>query len=387
PEAKHVLDAPVKMLTKVSAEPFAAPLRFSMEHTWQPFALHLDNEDLPELPIDAGIIRLDGDLDSYQLVATTSSRLQWQNQPMPHLGLSLLAKGDAEALQIEQLRLGLGNNQSAIEASGQLAWLPQLAWDLALNAERLNPQLLVPELDGELNAMASSQGRITDTGPLVDVAIHQLKGRWLEQTFDGKGSANLQPNGTTQAEFAMDVGNNHIAINGRSSKALDWRLALDINDLTELWPAAHGQADGRLHLTGTTTNPLLSGAVNATSLGMNDIAVQQLCLRLSTQGELQDPKVILQLHGVNITQNDKTLLDDVVIEANGTLAQHHAKWSLHLADHRHQGAISGSLTNMELWQGKLSQFDFHGPMSGTWQLANTVPIQASRSEERRVGTE
>src|SRR5690625_4002531 len=148
-EAQHELKAPINMHTQASVEHFATPFRFSMEHTWQSFALHLAKEDLPELPIDAGMIRLNGNHNSYQRVATTSCRMRWQARLLPHLGLSLLAQGDAEQLHVEQLRLGLGNNQSALEASGQVAWLPQVSWDLALNAERLNPQLLMPELDGD----------------------------------------------------------------------------------------------------------------------------------------------------------------------------------------------------------------------------------------------
>lgn len=376
-EAQHELKAPISMHTQASVEPFATPLRFSMEHTWQPFALHLKNEDLPELPIDAGIIRLNGDLNSYQLVATTSSRMRWQDRLLPHLGLSLLAQGDAEQLHVEQLRLGLGNNQSALEASGQVAWLPQVSWDLALNAERLNPQLLMPELDGELSATASSQGQISDIGPSVGLIIHRLEGRWLAQDFAGKGNASLQANGTAQAEFAMDVGNNHIAINGRSSKALDWRLALNVNNFTELWPTAHGQAEGRLHLVGTTNNPLLSGEINANELGIDALSIHKLGLHLSTEGEVQNPKVALQLHGVGLTQGENTLLDDMVVEAKGTLAQHQANWSLNLADHHHQGAINGTLSDTNLWRGTLSQFNFNGPMSGAWQLENPVAIQAS----------
>src|SRR5699024_3140817 len=108
----------------------------------------------------------------------------------------------------------------------------------------------------------------------------------------------------------------------------------------------------------------------------------QLGLRLSTEGEVQNPKVALQLHGIGITQGESTLLDDVVLDAKGTLAQHQAQWSLNLAEHHHRGKISGSLTASQQWQGKLSQFDFQGPISGAWRLANTVAIQASAQQAK-----
>lgn len=375
--AEHRLESPVTMRTQAQAEPFATPLSFSMEHTWQPFALQLDNKDLPQVPMDSGIVRLNGDLDSYQLIAATSSQMRWQNNKLPHLGLSLLAQGNASQLDIEQLRLGLGNNQTAIETSGLIRWLPHVAWDLALTAERLNPQLLVPELEGELNATANSNGEFTDAGLDVAVMIKQLQGRWLEQEFDGHGQGRLRPNGAAEAQFSMDVGSNHVAINGRSNKALDWQLALDVPNISELWPLGHGQAEGSLKLSGTTTNPLLNGHVNAKALGMDAFNINTLGLRFNTEGNANNPRVVLQLHGAGITQDNNTVLDDVVIDAKGTLAQHQAQWNLSLAEHRHKGAIQGKLNAQQQWQGELSQFDFQGPLSGNWALAHPTALQAS----------
>lgn len=380
PALIHQLTAPTTMRTQATLEPFATPFRFQAQHTWQPFTLFLEHEDLPELPIDAGIITLQGDLDDYDLVVSSSARPKWQETLLPHLGVSLQASGNTQAVDIQPLRLGLGNNQSVINLSGKLAWQPHLSWDLSLAAERLNPQLIIPELEGELTAQAHTQGELTELGPNVAVTLTTLQGQWLKQPFEGSGQASVNVNQTAQANFALNVGNNHIALGGRSNKALDWRLVLNINNFAELWPNSHGKAHGQLRLTGTTLSPALNGEINAQALGIDALNLNQLALLLHTEGTAQNPRVNLQLHGTELTYNDSPLLNAFTVGAKGTLEAHQAEWTLSLADHHHFGTLKGALKPTHEWQGEVSRFAFQGPLSGNWDLERSTPITASAKQ-------
>lgn len=377
PTLTHQLAAPMAMNTQATLEPFAAPFRFQIQHSWQPFALALGLDGLPELPIDAGIITLQGDLDSYDLVISSSSRPKWQDTLLPHLGLSLQASGNTQTLNLHPLRLGLGNNQSVLSLTGKLAWQPYLAWDLSLAAERLNPQLIIPELEGELTAQAHTQGELTERGPAFTVTLTTLQGQWLKQPFVGNGKASLSADQTAQANLVLNVGNNHIALEGHSNKLLDWRLILDLNNLADFWPNSHGKAHGQLHLTGTTLAPALNGEINAHSLGIDTLTLDQLAMRLNTKEATTNPLIDLELHGTELTYNDLPLLSDFTMKAKGTAEAHQAEWALNLTDHQHFGALKGTRKSTQEWQGELSRFTFQGPLSGNWALERNTPISVS----------
>lgn len=378
--AEHNLTAPIAMRTEAKASLFDIPMAFFVENTWEPFALHLDNKDLPTVPVDSGIMRLTGDVDSYDVVATASSRMQWQGNPLPHLGFSLIATGNSEALHVEQLRLGLGNNQSALEAAGNVQWLPQLTWDLVLNAERLNPQLLYPALDGELNALLSSHGEITDAGPQANVLLQQLEGHWLEHDFKGQGEAQIAPEGHLKANFTLAVGDNRLRLQGATAAQHDWHLNLAMNALEELWPTAQGNLTGDVKLTGRTSHPALNATVQGQALGVDALTLEGLTLKAQSRGEVQNPQLTLQVQGHGLTQAGSALLDDFQLQLNGTPKQHQAQWALNLAEHQHKAKLQGRLDDQQAWQGTLAEFTLTGPVSGAWQLANAVPLNASATQ-------
>ncbi|TVQ84456.1 MAG: hypothetical protein EA400_17640 [Chromatiaceae bacterium] len=204
---------------------------------------------------------------------------------LPPLRLRVTGRGDAKAVELTALSMAILNGQ--ITGTGQVGWVPDLHWELDLNATGLDPGQLDAGLAGAVDFSLASSGGLTDgytyqadaRANLVDLPPAAL-------TLAGQGDAAVTWLETLRIEL-LDG-----RIDGSARVAWDpdltWEAALmvaaiDPGQLAADWP---GRLGGRIETSGGIAADGLDLDLRIIDLGgrLRDLPVQ-LAADLNLRGE------------------------------------------------------------------------------------------------------
>lgn len=374
-DIEHTLRAPMHMDTRARVAAFATPLTFDVKHTWEPFILHLAEGQFDQLPVETGALTLTGDLDGYDINLQTGTQVALNEKTQPELGIDIAATGDLEHLNFSPVAITIG--ESLLNVEGKLLWQPQLSWDVHLLAEALNPGIVLEDYPGDINAEFTSTGSLTEQGLDAAAELLSLHGSWLEEPLDGKGSATISTNGAMQGALTLALGDNHVKANGKMNDDIAATLDIAANDLSSFLPSFAGTFLSDITVSGKKTAPVINGNVRGDAITLNEFSIASVRLDAETQGAMDDPKIDVRLRADNIANGGNTLLNDVQFTVLGRFSQHEANWILNAEEYQHTANLSGSLQNQQNWTATLQKFDFSGPMTGRWGLAQAAELHAS----------
>ena len=188
------------------------------------------------------VLLADGELQNYQLQVDG----HWQYQRYPDYELALKAQGSFEAMTIESLALN-GEQGDRLSGAGQVTWKPQLAWDVALQGEHINPAVFAPEADiaGDLALQVSSSGEIVAGEPTLAVQVQQLAGTLRDYPVQATLDGRIEQGQITLQSLAASVGDNRLQASGGGSDNvnIDWQI--DAPELSQLAPQLQGRLAGQ----------------------------------------------------------------------------------------------------------------------------------------------
>ncbi|MFN2309313.1 MAG: hypothetical protein ABR553_06195, partial [Gammaproteobacteria bacterium] len=176
---------------------------------------------VPQLHIPTGELHLDGTPDAYRV--QLEARLE--GAQFPPGTLQAAGQGGREALRLERLRLE--TLDGVVQGQGDLAWTPQLRWDLQLSAENLDPGQYWPDWPGRLSARAHSTGADTGQGLTLSARVDQLAGTLRGYPVTGRGGVELQGDSLRLEAVRLHSGTARLELDGSLAAdwALDWHLA------------------------------------------------------------------------------------------------------------------------------------------------------------------
>lgn len=195
---------------------------FELNGVWQSLRWPLVGVPLVEMP--RGTLDLNGDLDAFSYQMNFDAR----GEQIPETSLTLTGSGDHAGTELQSLLIEtLGGR---IEAKGRALWAPAVTWDLALNANAIDPGLQYPGLDGKLALKAESRGGL-DAGFRYQLKLNGELTAYPPAvvTLSGQGSmesAELE-------SLTIETLNGLIQGKGQVSWTpdLSWKVQLQANDL------------------------------------------------------------------------------------------------------------------------------------------------------------
>ncbi len=145
---------------------------------WERLRWPLSGDLLAESP--QGSLDASGTLNAYGYKLSGSA----QGPGFPAIDLGLEGTGDQKGTRIEPLEVR--TLDGTLTATGALAWVPELTWDLSLGGEDLNPAGLAPGMEDRLGFTLDTQGGLagfqyrlaaTTQGPGLPPAQLALEGQ------------------------------------------------------------------------------------------------------------------------------------------------------------------------------------------------------------------
>ena len=359
------------------------------------FELRLDLEapDLAALPggLDGQIEQLRAALSG--LFAPASGRLHADLELDPlHAeldgigitGLGRIALTESGAT-IHPLRLETADG-GWLQLTGDAGWDDGLDWDLALEAQALDPSLLLADAPGRIDLSLTSQGGHPAEGPLeATVELQRLSGDLRDQPLDGHGRLQLVDRDLEIDTLELMLGDNHLAAAGVWADTVDLTLNLDAPALDQLLPELAGSLQLEAQLTGEAETPHLSAEGSGAALRYGDYRLAGVELAADA-ALMEGAPANLELRLSEFVMDGVPLVEQLTLAVSGTTDDHHLTLDAAAPEHGRLGVTLQGGLDMDAthWRGDLTRLSLDHPLGGDWSLASPVALEGG-PEAARLG--
>jgi len=198
---------------------------------------------------------------------------------VPAADLTIRARGDISRLNLDRIEARLLDGR--ITGQGLIAWRPDLAWQLALTGDALDPGRHWRDWPGRLAIEASSRGTWRGDRLRADLSISRAHGMLRGQKISARGALHIDGDNYRLSDLAVDMGEVHLRATGTLSDRWDlsWEARADN-------PAALLPARGTIASEGRVTGPRATPRMVATAKVQNFTMEQHQLERLDADIDL-----------------------------------------------------------------------------------------------------
>ncbi len=306
--------------------------------------------------------KLQAHAQSFQLTLASINN----DRPLPTMNWQLQAHGDTARTLVDRFTAEWLTGR--IQAHGSIAHDNGQPWQLAVNAQGINPAALYPQFPGALNFTAQVSGRHAPQSAWT-FQLTKLDGRLRAAPVQASGRVSHVADVWQFQNVAARLGDNYLQLDGHFGKQSRFTWKLDAPDLAAVWPEIQGKlaSEGEANLNGTA--PMLAFNLDAEALHFHDYALGKAVARISMNGSAPTGHATLDAEDV---QFKRLKIGDLTAQAVGSLNTHTltAKFTTPYGD----AAITGNgVYGNKLWQAALTEVALKPKGAGEWR--NVAPWQ------------
>ncbi|PWQ94642.1 translocation/assembly module TamB domain-containing protein [Leucothrix arctica] len=334
-------------------EPHALDLKANM--AW----LHPDIGDVKADITGTGLLQayeltVDGDIDNSELGKQV---------------ISAEASGNFDFIDFK--KLSLTGDSGNVQAIGELAWVPALSTDLAINAKSLNAAQFVPEWPTDITSKLQLKVGTTEGKTRIGLDIEDLNGTVRGYPLTATGEVSMLNEELLFDKLEIKSAKNIIKVNGRGTEPFDLSWDVYAPDLSSLAAGVKGRVSAKGTLTGNMKQPIINGTLDTTRLSFQGSSLDSGKLDIKTSnGDLQ---IDGKLQGLTVN-NER--IRNATLSGRGNIESH--KIDL-LANHS-QAKVTASLDggwDGTAWQGLLTKATVDNSAAGKWALQKPTNIKLS----------
>lgn len=319
---------------------------------------------------------LAGTLKGWAAVGTASVAREQQSA-----NLDFDVRGSDTAALIKRLQAKTPGG--ALDVTGQVAWAPQLDWDVAAKLAAFDPGYFVPGWDGRLSGSVASKGRqlpVPAGSPAGTAASYEatvdvpgIRGTLRNRNVDAQGRFALRGQ-QGEGNVRLAVGNSRLTARGSVGDRLDVQAQLEPVQLDDLMPGSTGTLRGTVQVRGPRTAPDITADLVGSGLRYNDWSAEALSIR----GRLpwQGSNGTLAVQGTKVQVG--MLLDTLNVDASGSLSN--LRVDAQAKNELGAVALQGGVRQQgNAWRGDLSALRIAPVKGDPWALreASTFSVQGS----------
>jgi translocation and assembly module TamB len=318
-----------------------------------------------------GQLKFNGALEDYNLQIGADL----QGQDIPNTKLQLQGQGNLKQLNIQALNLDtLGGNLILL---GEVAWQPQITWNLNADGKNLNPATKWADFAANLGIKLQSSGKLADTGLETKLHLQELKGKFRDYPLIASAKAEIIGQNYTIQAFNLQSGLNKFQAKGLISDKLDLNFTIDAMDIATLLPQTGGIIKAQGNLAGNIAQPRITAKLNTNGLNYEIYHLGDIDLNL-VAGLAEQDKLNIDLIAKNISQAGESLLKQLELKVDGTVKQHNISTKLHRDQEQLSLKMLGGYTpKNQIWQGKILTLQADTDILGTWQTTTGANLLAS----------
>lgn len=335
-------------------------------------ALAAINTSWPDQVFDQVQIQGSGDVRTYDL--EISGRVVSQGLQRP-LALKSALKVGWSGLIIHDL--SLRDSAGHLDLAGTLDWSPGLAWNAEVEAQNLNPDIIMEDLPGALSTRLSLQGSWIDDRLEADLQLNTLSGQLRGYPLHAEGAANYHHGTLAVPKLNAAVGRTTLTAQGTLQEKMAFELQLHSPDLQELLPQLAGSVQARAKMQGSRQEPAISIDLQGNRLAFSDYRIETLIAR--AQGVWNETGLMQAEVQAKTVQLGATVLEEANASLQGNLADHTLIVRAHSRDKQLSVELAGKKGG-ETWLGEVRQLQLQAPVVGNWRQQRAAKIEVSAQQ-------
>ncbi|KLD75800.1 translocation/assembly module TamB [Xanthomonas hyacinthi] len=358
-------------------DPNNATFRFSVNASGLNFATAPDpsTPDAPAVPIklvDANL-GLAGTLKQW---ATYGEATVSRGKDSAELHLDV--RGDDQRAQLKQVQAKMPSG--TLDLGGEVAWAPELSWDLNATLAGFDPGYFAPGWDGTLSGQFASKGKQlpahadgSAAGYQASLDVPRLNGKLRSRPLDATGTFALQ-GAQGEGKLQLALGDSRVQAQGKVGDQLDIDAQLQPLQLADLLPGATGSLRGSVQVKGRRDAPDLTADLTGNGLKWDSYGADSVSLRgrLPWRGSGGE----LALRGSAISAG--VALQTLRVDARGAVEN----LQLDADTHNDMGAlaVAGQVRrDGARWQGGLNTLRVAPAKGEPWQLRQPATFAVAGS--------
>jgi len=258
----------------------------------------------------------------------------------------------------------------ALDATGEVAWKPALAWNLDAALDGFDPGYFAPDWRGSLRGHFDTQGGTRDDGGL-DIAVNapRLDGRLRGRPLQGRGNFVMRTapaaggQDSYEGELALTLGGSRIDARGKVADTLDIDANFEPLQLNDLLPAGAGSVRGTLKLTGARNAPDIDADLGGSGVSYAGYSAQAFSVQGRLPWRAGNGALAIRASGVQAG----TAIEALAVDARGAVENLQLQ-----ADARGQIGtltLAGNASRRgNTWQGALASLQLAPAKGAQWQL-------------------
>lgn len=271
-QIEHSLQSPLLLQSSGSLQTHYDPavigldpnqFEFDVLNSWS-----LQQAELPWLGFDltsAGELQLEGQIEQVQIQASFDFLPPViRNIELPSQSIALQASLVDSELSFS--RLDIDSGLGRLSAIGDLILQSQPSWNFQVEAEVINPELILSEWEGQIDAYLSHQGSWTESGLNGLVGIQSFQGNIRGFPVSASGQLSIEEGSYAVRDLTFRQGQNQLSLTAQYADRLSAQWAVDAKNLQEVHPALSGVLISQGTASGSLEDPRLDATLNGQNL-------------------------------------------------------------------------------------------------------------------------
>jgi translocation and assembly module TamB len=286
-----------------------------------------------------------------------------------------LLRFDAKAQGLHLDKLGKGNLDSTLQARGELTLRGAGPFSVKAALDKINPAALGDYPRGSISGALDASGKIgRDWQAALDFTLKPSA--LLDAALSGHGKLNLNPARIANADVALQLAQNTLALSGSLGAApdrLQWRI--DAPQLAALGPQFGGALKGEGSLSGTREALQLGLTLDGsdvTLFGQHHVRRLHATARME-QGERAPLQADISLS--DLRSNQQTL-QTLHLQLSGTRLAHTLNISASNPELDLQAELAGGWRVQQGWDGVLRRLQNRGRLASTLRSPAALHVSA-----------
>lgn len=289
----------------------------------------------------------------------------------PPTQIDLAGTGTATSAQLETL--GIKVIGGRIDGSGDLAWSPDLSWNVAFTMADLDPGEILADWPGTLGGRLQSQGSLAETGPDLSASISDFGGQLRGYPVSMQTDVAMQGKAVTLRTLKASSGDTQLSVDGDIDEQLDLRYSFASPSLAALVPGLEGRLEADGTLGGRLDAPRIELSLDGRDIEMNGQGIERLEATVGLGLALESP-LRLRVDGDNLIVGPQRF-ETLQMRGQGTTQAHQLSAEVN-GDLLNLGlTLDAGLDDATSYHGRLTRLSLQTQEFDDWALQQAAPFK------------
>jgi translocation and assembly module TamB len=303
---------------------------------------------------------------------------------LPAGSFVLSGSGSRDRFHIDSLTADLLSGH--VQGRGDVAWSPELQWNVTISAQGIDPTAVRPDFPGRLAFDVATHGQSGANGLSGAVELSRLQGTLRGQPVSASAAVALSGPVYNVPHLDAQWGTARLQASGRLGANLDLGFDASTSNLGLLVSGAAGSLTAKGHLSGPAATPRVQATAKASALRFGTQSAGAVNLQADVDLAAAGPfQIDADVHDLAAGGQ---LVSHLTLTGRGTASSHTLTLAVAgLGDSKSAtvalglaGGISGPLGAASIWRGRIERLDVRSSPIGDWGLEQAATLEAGAKE-------